>query len=145
MSPDDDAALLRQFLTARDIPCPQCTYNLRDLTGSRCPECGEELTLRLQLSEPRQAAALAGVITLAAGAGFNVLLLAFVFIMDPHARDVILATLLIGSVAFLGATALWLKMWRQVRRLGVVRRWVLVATCGILVLADLIIFSKSVG
>jgi uncharacterized membrane protein YdjX (TVP38/TMEM64 family) len=32
-------------LRGRDVPCPGCGYNLRDLTGDRCPECGIELTV----------------------------------------------------------------------------------------------------
>src|SRR5688572_24753805 len=40
---DADAApagLLRAFLAGRDVSCPNCEYNLRDLAGDRCPECG---------------------------------------------------------------------------------------------------------
>ncbi len=29
---------------AEDIFCPKCTYNLRGLTGNRCPECGLDIT-----------------------------------------------------------------------------------------------------
>lgn len=29
---------------AEDIFCPKCTYNLRGLTGDRCPECGLDIT-----------------------------------------------------------------------------------------------------
>lgn len=37
--------LLTQFLAGHDTPCPVCRYNLRDLTGDRCPECGATLQL----------------------------------------------------------------------------------------------------
>ena len=60
---------LRAFLAGRDVECPGCGYNLRDLGGSRCPECGDELVLRVGLAEPRQGALIAGLIGLAAGAG----------------------------------------------------------------------------
>jgi predicted amidophosphoribosyltransferase len=52
----DDACdtFLTAFLAGRDQPCPQCQYNLRDLQGTRCPECGEELALRVNIAEPRQ-------------------------------------------------------------------------------------------
>lgn len=50
------AALLARFLRARDTPCPRCGYNLRDLAGSTCPECGDGLALQVGLVEPRLAA-----------------------------------------------------------------------------------------
>lgn len=40
-------ALLREFLHDTDAPCPLCGYNLRQLTANRCPECGQELELRV--------------------------------------------------------------------------------------------------
>lgn len=36
---------LAGYLKGRDAPCPGCGYNLRDLIGERCPECGEALTV----------------------------------------------------------------------------------------------------
>ncbi len=30
-----------------DIPCPQCTYNLRQNLSGRCPECGSQLALQV--------------------------------------------------------------------------------------------------
>ncbi len=50
--PDTDD-MLRAYLAARDEPCPGCNYNLRALTGTRCPECNQELTMRVGLVEPR--------------------------------------------------------------------------------------------
>ena len=45
--------LLQALLRDTDIPCPLCSYNLRNLTGSRCPECGGALKLQVGLAEPR--------------------------------------------------------------------------------------------
>jgi len=140
-----DAAILKLFLEDRDQPCPQCGYNLRDLAGNKCPECGEEIVLRLHFAEPKQAAALAGLIALAAGVGFNVLLLLFLIAVRDPLRPEIFPPLALGAVVFLGATALWLKMWRPIRRLGAVRRWVLVCVCVLFVLSDLIAFAKLIG
>jgi hypothetical protein len=36
------------FLQGRDEPCPICSYNLRDLRGHKCPECGARLSLTLK-------------------------------------------------------------------------------------------------
>ena len=148
--PASDAEFLRQFLEGRDINCPQCDYNLRDLTGTRCPECGEELVLRLQLEEPRQAAALAGLIGLCAGAGMNFLLLGFFVIQYVHSpswgnEDWKFVYVNAGGFIVLGACiALWLLAWRQIRRLEPVRRWSLAAAAAALSIADLIVFSKII-
>ena len=72
-----ERSLLREFLADQDIQCPQCRYNLRSLTGDRCPECGEQLLLGVHLVEPKLAAPIAGIIGLAAGAGLNGLLIVY--------------------------------------------------------------------
>lgn len=43
---------LEAFVAERDVPCPGCGYNLRGLGGSRCPECGLEVRLGVQLEDP---------------------------------------------------------------------------------------------
>ncbi|MGI9013960.1 MAG: hypothetical protein ACR2GY_06905 [Phycisphaerales bacterium] len=43
-------ALLLQFVKGRDIACPRCNYNLRDLTQPRCPECQEPLALHVNVA-----------------------------------------------------------------------------------------------
>lgn len=43
--PADPVELLRVFLVARDVPCPLCDYNLRDLAATTCPECSHVLDL----------------------------------------------------------------------------------------------------
>ena len=42
---EGDAGRLVEFLQDRDEPCPLCDYNLRNLTGDDCPECGRKLRL----------------------------------------------------------------------------------------------------
>lgn len=37
--------MLLQFVRERDVHCPRCDYNLRNLTQPMCPECREELRL----------------------------------------------------------------------------------------------------
>jgi hypothetical protein len=149
--PASELELLRRYLAGRDVLCPQCKYNLRDLSGTICPECGEELVLRVQPVEPRQAAPLAGVITLSLGAGFNLLLLLFIAIEYVHGgadgtppAPIMLHTV-IGSAVMSGLVGLWLWQWRRIRRLDPYRRWLLVAACGLAVLIDLVMFIKIVG
>ncbi len=42
---EGDTVRLVEFLQDRDAPCPLCGYNLRNLTGDVCPECGQKLRL----------------------------------------------------------------------------------------------------
>lgn len=41
-----------KYLQGRDVPCPACGYNLRDLGGARCPECGRDLKPSVGTVEP---------------------------------------------------------------------------------------------
>ncbi len=44
---------IRQQLAGRDVPCPKCGYNLRDLEHGICPECGHFLELgRMHTPKP---------------------------------------------------------------------------------------------
>lgn len=47
-----DDALLAEFLAGRDIQCPTCRYNLRDVLNDHCPECGKQLQLHLNVAQP---------------------------------------------------------------------------------------------
>lgn len=53
MEPSESVDLLLEFLRERDVPCPACGYNLRNLTRSQCPECRKELVLAVGLTKPR--------------------------------------------------------------------------------------------
>ena len=68
-APAGQAPLLNAYLAERDVPCPRCGYNLRSLAGERCPECGDQLTLRVGLSEPRATAYLTALAASCAGVG----------------------------------------------------------------------------
>ena len=42
--------LLLVFLRDRDVPCPACAYNLRNLTTNHCPECGHAMALGVRMA-----------------------------------------------------------------------------------------------
>ena len=41
--------VLARYLRGRDVSCPRCSHNLRDVAGDVCPGCGEELRLGVGL------------------------------------------------------------------------------------------------
>lgn len=51
MLPDPTVEVIA-FLKDRSVPCPRCTYDLRDNQSASCPECGEPLVLKI--GSPRQ-------------------------------------------------------------------------------------------
>jgi hypothetical protein len=58
----DEASLLLEFVRDRDVPCPRCGYNLRNLSAVACPECRETLALQVGFLKPRFGWLLATVI-----------------------------------------------------------------------------------
>ena len=149
--PAQESALLHLYLKDRDVPCPSCGYNLRDLAADVCPECGEAITLRVNVLEPRQAAPLAGLVTLSCGAGLNGLLLIYVVIQIVRSRgpirfwDRFIVVNLCGFLILGACVGIWLKFWLRIRRFDARRRWMLVIACALLTLTDLIIFTKVIS
>jgi hypothetical protein len=146
-----EVEFLRQFLSHRDFPCPMCEYNLRDLVGNRCPECGDQLVLVVNPVEPKQAAVIAGLILLAMGAGMNGLLLIFgMFLLMTQGAPVRGMDPFFyvngGGFAVEGlAIGIWIKEWKRIRRLPMLLRWSLcICFCGFLTIADLVIFTKYI-
>jgi len=144
---DRQQRLLVQFLAESDVPCPACGYNLRQLTASRCPECGEELLLQLALAEPRLAANLTGLIGLAAGAGLNGLLIVYallrtLFMHDSILNDVQFWVIVGGGFLVEGlALVLWLLFWKKLRHVPLRLKWLTVAGCWGLTIVDIVLFS----
>lgn len=75
--PDDDLIELARFLHRRDLACPLCASNLRDLTSRYCPRCRRELCLSVGLAEPyvRAWVAMTSALCAMAGIGMWVLLM----------------------------------------------------------------------
>ena len=145
--PEDADPMLTAYLAGRDVPCPQCGYNLRDLVGNRCPECGDELALRLGLAEPKQKLLITGLVGLSAGAGMSGLLLIYLVIqMHRDNSDGFFerrfALLNAGGLLVEGiAVAAWLSRWRLIRRAGLGMRAALALGCWGLTLANLVTFT----
>ncbi len=59
------------FLKDRDVYCPLCEYNLRDLPAPVCPECGKtiELAVKARDVDLRPWAIMTAALSMAAGVG----------------------------------------------------------------------------
>lgn len=107
-TPDD---MLAAYLARRDAPCPSCGYNLRGLTSRRCPECDQELALRVALLVPRAGAFILGLCGTAIGTGFCILLLAFATLHSIPGKE---SRLLMFGLAVSGPLlALWVAKRRR--------------------------------
>lgn len=141
---------LAAFLADQDVPCPGCGYNLRGLAASRCPECNQELALRVGLAETHSGLWLTGLVGLASGAGFSGLFLVFmVIIISSQAGPTGgLGLFLLATVPSLALEGLLLLLWvrfgaRLRRQPAPVRGW-LAAGCWVLTLINVIVFSKLI-
>lgn len=142
--------LLTQFLSDRDLPCPGCGYNLRNLTSANCPECNQSLELAVRLTEPKQGWLIAGLVGLSAGAGLTGLLLLYglIVILFVHGVGSGLGKFFIingsGFLFFGPALYLWLRNWARLRRLSDrARRTLVVASWGA-ALTFVVIFAAAI-
>lgn len=124
-TPDEqDLASLRAFLAERDAACPSCGYNLRGLPSPACPECNQALRLQVGLVEPRLGHFIAGLVGLAMGFGFCLIVGSWGIAEAP--RAVMLLPLAIG-VAVLGPSLLlWIRARAKFRRASRTSRTTLV-------------------
>jgi len=141
---------LAAFVAGRDVPCPACGYSLRGLRAGSCPECGERLELRVGLAEPRMGLWIAGLVGLAAGAGFNGLLLVYVAIQLSGYRglgslwDRFVIHNLIGAAVEGGLLGLWLTQRRRIRQMPRSGRAVLVMAAWAVAVANVALFSAYI-
>jgi hypothetical protein len=131
--PSDDEALLLGFLAARDTPCPVCSYNLRGLKSSVCPECAARLHLAVGSENLRLGAWFVGIVSFALALGFDgvvsLIVLVMVILHPPPspgtARPIlmILGTLVPPAAAAgtgLGVLFAGRRTWR---RMPLARQW----------------------
>lgn len=103
-----ETELLLQFLRGRDRACPQCDYNLRDLTRPNCPECGQSLSLVVSGTRlPYEVL----ILTLAPGifSGIAASILLGMMLVFPGAPREIMVADAFGFVSGLAALALFLR------------------------------------
>ena len=128
----------------RDIPCPNCRYNLRNLTSANCPECGQEITID-RLFRPAPRFDYAWLITwtfaaLCAEFSFNFW---HHFLRYPRSHYVYipgqpLGTLLgVYMLSWFPAAIFLLIFRRRFSRLHPLIRWPIAATLAVLILTDL--------
>lgn len=131
---DVDARLLRDFVADRDAACPKCGYNLRDITGATCPECGCRPIVVLKYSLPNRVPWL--LVVMATSAGLALLIVFFQFCPPDalHLKSVPAVVSLCGFVAL--TIGLIVSLCARRRFMGLPRReqWfiVLLAFAGLI-------------
>lgn len=126
--------LLTAYLADHDVPCPCCQYNLRGLTGARCPECGEQLELTIARARPGIKAMITGLIGLTIGLGMHGFLLAGILIHVASSAAPLRITMpvlgvFIAFAALLAATTVWLAQWDRIASLPTYSRFTFAFTC----------------
>lgn len=124
-----DRARLTAFLRDRDAACPLCSYNLRGLTGTTCPECGREIQLTIGLTDPFLAAwiTLAAALATSGGMGICVAIISVRetgFKGDPLFDAALWWFLL--CMPLTGAAVIWRRRFLRIGR-GAQWRWSMAA------------------
>jgi hypothetical protein len=116
------------YFADREVHCPRCKYNLANLRSEVCPECGELLTLRLQLARPERGPLVLGTVALSTAFGFALIMLPVYVSLEP-----IVAPLhwLLGGECIVSLLLLlfWLRAWRRVRLIRPSLRWLFAFLC----------------
>jgi hypothetical protein len=96
-SANRDRESLLTFLADRDILCPICKYNLRQLQSTKCPECGSELKLSVGAVDVRMGLWVSALLAAAAPATFGLLFLIIIIASGefPSFRYVPVSTMLL--------------------------------------------------
>lgn len=128
--------LMREFLTLSDERCPSCTYQLRQLTGTTCPECGETLTLRVGSPHACSTAFIVGLIGLALPVGLiGIPLMTFLPLMMFHSgRHIDRSSSMLPLHFFVTLVAclplfIWLGFSRRIQRSKPTTRALLDGAC----------------
>lgn len=98
MGGPEQAEHLKSFLSGSDLPCPGCGYNLRGVTGTKCPECAHELVLQIKPPELRLAWFLWGLVVQAGVGGYLIMALLLMGISGGPAQSVFLLLVCLSAV-----------------------------------------------
>lgn len=108
--------LLARYLAHRDVPCPVCKYNLRDVKTAACPECGDPLVLKIS-RRARKAYAFYGLAFPAyVAAAYSVAMTAIVIglpLMESKRVSVANALIAGGLMLVLATAAILLRRHRK--------------------------------
>ncbi|MCQ3922461.1 MAG: hypothetical protein DPW13_16095 [Planctomycetes bacterium] len=112
-SPDvRNRELLTEFVRINDAPCVACGYNLRNLTGDVCPECGNRFALRVGVPNLRFGPLVACLAPLLMVSGLLVFLIAMTIDFGvPSNAMWYWAFLVQGLVDAVGAVLLYRRRW----------------------------------
>ena len=143
-----DANELLAYLANRDVPCPGCRYNLRGLREASCPECGQALTLAVNLADPATTTLLATVAGLSAGSsggGAVILLILIIATMFGDWAPIRLWAVPVATLAIMGPLCIYLMIPVGRRRFRGLSRDKRLAAAFSAWTADAVAFAAMVG
>ena len=141
MNVPDQVGWLRAYLRGRDVGCPLCGYNLRDLGSDRCPECGRFVRLGVSVAEPYLRAWVTMLVPLLLSAGVGVFVLCVVGMEGwPPPRMVVLRVSLSSFVGAIPLAVLGVVLRRAILRIPQAGQWALAAGACAATVAAFVLF-----
>ena len=131
------------FLHDRDVFCPLCKYNLRNLTIPRCPECGYRLRLSIGLVEPSQAPWILALVGLAASAGLGVLAALLMWVGVKGGLEPWVQVMFSYLIACIPLSLCFVLLRRRVLRLHSLIQWIFAGITFLAPLAVLFVFFRN--
>lgn len=138
----EERQALKVLIENRDAACPGCGYNLRGLTGDRCPECHRMISIDVLRKPTRAGPFLAGAIGLSIGLGACVIfVLASILTLSFDSHEFV--RILVACALLTTALVFWTKHRERVLLLPGGLVGFLIALCYLLSLATIILIVAS--
>ncbi len=102
---------LTGYVAERDVECPRCSHNLRNLRSTKCPECGEELILRVGLRDPQIIGLILTLFPLMGSGVAGLMLAAMILAWGGPPSGVIMTALILLFGGVLGLVLLRYRRW----------------------------------